>query len=847
MIQPPPARRPRSLLPYLAILGVAVVFFAPFLFQGKIFLAADTLFQFYPWRSPGRPEIVPHNRLITDPVNASYPGLYNRQLKEGVLRSWNPYIMTGIPMTAVTAMSGAPGRYLPPRMLLHRFLPAPTAEMIVLIAYVLCMGFSMYLYLREVGAAPAGALFGAVAWMFNGCAMVWLEFVSVAATAAFLPFLFLAMERYHGTRRLAAASGGALVLGLIGLMGQLQYIIYTALMMVFYLLFLLVRTWREGGGRREAALLVGCFALTALGGVMISAVELLPVADLMSHSGRISRSFGFQQFFDTLSRVPWRYFVTLVFPDFFGSPPLGLNVIPSLPTQEYMNYNELCLYMGVPTAVILVAGLAAPKNPAARFHLALTVILALMLAGTVVYYPFFALFPGMNKMNPSRLIFLFSFSFAASAGLFLGNLGDLSKKRKVLCLILIASLAVLALAVGLTASTAGSVLVFSREAVATRGVQAQNLLGALRSASSAVIAKPLVILGCSAVLVTALVLSSRRTVALAASAGLVALLGYDLITFGWGYNTLVERRQIYPTTPGIAFLLKQPRPFRVVLDGQRGLFVNSFMPFGIEEVGGYSSFYPARANQLLSFVDYGPQALQGVAFDRWVIIKNVLSPVLEMMNVRYLVTAPTIKLEHPGYRLAYRGEVAIYENLRAMPRAYAVHRYRVERDPAAILRQLTPGNLDPRREVLLEKEPGSVFLSGTAGPGRPPEVVVAGYEDDRISVDADLAANGWLVVSNTFHPGWRAVVDGRPAGVQRANGNFCAVPLEAGKHRVELSFVSISRRWGLAFTLAGLACAAAGLVFFTRGNVDLPAEAGKKSDREGAPPGREEPRKEKLE
>ena len=106
--------------------------------------------------------------------------------------------MTGIPMTAITSMSGAPGRYLPPRMLLHRLFPAPTAEMIMLFAYVLCMGFSMYLYLREVGAAAAGALFGAVAWMFNGCAMVWLEFVSLAATAAFFPLLLLAMERYRG-------------------------------------------------------------------------------------------------------------------------------------------------------------------------------------------------------------------------------------------------------------------------------------------------------------------------------------------------------------------------------------------------------------------------------------------------------------------------------------------------------------------------------------------------------------------------------------------------------------------------------------------------------------------------
>ena len=60
---------------------------------------------------------------------------------------------------------------------------------------------------------------------------------------------------------------------------------------------------------------------------------------------------------------------------------------------------------------------------------------------------------------------------------------------------------------------------------------------------------------------------------------------------------------------------------------------------------------------------------------------------------------------------------------------------------------------------------------------------------------------GWLVLSEIFYPGWRATIDGSPANVYRANYLFRAIPLPAGPHRIELSFMPDSFLVGATISL----------------------------------------------
>lgn len=795
-------RLDRPWLPYAVILAAAIILFAPFFLNGKIFLAADTLSVFSPWRQFAPPGFSPHNMLITDPVNANYAGPYNDQLSAGGLSRWKPHIFTGLPATSLTDMSGGAGRFNPIKLLLHRFLRTPIAFMLSLFLHVLLMGVTMNLYLDSIGAGRRGALFGALAYMLNGYGLVWLEFESVAVTAALLPLLFFVMERFLGPRPRLWAFVGAGVMGLIAVMGMLQYLMYIALLMGCYLLFLLYRAWDRDTGWRPLRDVVVCFAVTAVGGMLIAGIEFLPNIDLIGNSSRIARNFSFPGLFDTLSRITPRYLLTLLFPDFFGSPVLGFNAIPSLPAQEYMNYNELCIYMGVPALLAFLACLVAPQDRFSRFHAGMALLFGSFLMGAWTYYPVFRLFPGMDRMNPTRLTFIASFSFAAAAAFGIRGLESATKTRRTVLLAVTGLFAAAALAIALAAGSPGFTAWVNREM--RGGAPMLQALAGLRSLGAPIILRPLLLALGAAALVAGTLVLRRQAARLACFALLLALLGYDLVSFGWRYNTTVDEKQIYPSTPAIAFLQRQMRPFRVMQHRQGGLWVNSLMPYGIEEIGGYGSFYPARANDLLSFIEYGQNYFRGARFDRWVTFGNPDAPLFDLLNVKYVLTAPGIELFDPKLKLVFRGDLAIYENTRALPRAFAVHRHVVRRDAREVLSYMGSPAFDMRGEVVLEEEPPAAFLSGVAAPARPPAVTIDRYEDDREELTVDLAANGWVVTSDAWYPGWKARVDGREAPIARADCNFRAVAVPAGRHTVSFSFepAFIARGWGL--TAAGL-------------------------------------------
>jgi len=69
---------------------------------------------------------------------------------------------------------------------------------------------------------------------------------------------------------------------------------------------------------------------------------------------------------------------------------------------------------------------------------------------------------------------------------------------------------------------------------------------------------------------------------------------------------------------------------------------------------------------------------------------------------------------------------------------------------------------------------------------------------------------GYLVLTDTFYPGWQATVDGEPAEILPADHAFRAVSLEAGEHTIRFEYRPLSFRVGAWVSLgAGLLLAAA--------------------------------------
>ncbi len=155
------------------------------------------------------------------------------------------------------------------------------------------------------------------------------------------------------------------------------------------------------------------------------------------------------------------------------------------------------------------------------------------------------------------------------------------------------------------------------------------------------------------------------------------------------------------------------------------------------------------------------------------------------------------------YALVYRdANAVIYENRSSFPRVFVVPEALYVPDGPAALARLTDGPFDPTRQVVLE-QPGTVTSppAGQSAAGRAELTVDDGH---RIFVQASLATGGYLVLADTFYPGWRAYVDGQEVEVLRANYLFRAVAVPGGEHEIRFVFEPPSFRLGAAISAAGL-------------------------------------------
>jgi hypothetical protein len=181
------------------------------------------------------------------------------------------------------------------------------------------------------------------------------------------------------------------------------------------------------------------------------------------------------------------------------------------------------------------------------------------------------------------------------------------------------------------------------------------------------------------------------------------------------------------------------------------------------------------------------------------------SPLLDLMGVRYLLFSPEYRGPDPPadrFELSASGPGdvwRIYRRRGPLGRAFVVHGSEVHAERSALEARRRDPAFDWRSTVLLDR--GPVRPPAAAAPGE--EVEVVEHAPNRVRLRARLAAEGFVVLADTWFPGWRVRVGGRPAEALEAYGAFRAVPLPAGEHLVEFRYLPASFLAGVA--LAGAA------------------------------------------
>jgi hypothetical protein len=88
--------------------------------------------------------------------------------------------------------------------------------------------------------------------------------------------------------------------------------------------------------------------------------------------------------------------------------------------------------------------------------------------------------------------------------------------------------------------------------------------------------------------------------------------------------------------------------------------------------------------------------------------------------------------------------------------------------------------------------------------GSPGGTTVREYTPGHIVVDVDAARPALLVVAESYYPGWKATLDGRPVDVFRANYLSQGVVVPQGTHTVELDYEPDSFRYGAIVSVLSL-------------------------------------------
>lgn len=705
---------------------------------------------------------------------------------------WDNKILSGVPLLA----SYQAGAFYPFNVFYFFLSDAYAFSFVVVSQTVLSLIF-MFLYLKQLRLSRLAAIWGSLVFSFSAFAMVWSQWGTVVHAGLYLPLALYFLEKYENSRKVRFLAAVPFLIACSIFAGHPQISIYLIIFTFLYLFgrFFLINGTSWEKVKKEIGNLF--FPLLAVFfGLLISSVQLLPSVELYLNSFRESESYISEGNFGIL---PWRRLIAFVAPDFFGNPT----------TANYWaewNYQETAFYLGVvPLVFILIAlvrGLG--KRGTGRHNFlylgAFFVLLLFIFDSPLAKLPYLFKFPFLSQSYASRGIYLLTFVAAVLTALGLNSYFKKELDKKELAFLTLLGLVWLAFVWGVKNSWEVLGFLFAGKE-GSRLVAWRNLI------------LPTAILGGSIFILWIRKLFVPKKFHFLVYFGLLFLLLFDLYRFSAKYLPFVKKDLVFPETAIISFLQRQEGCFRIMTESDNIFPSNSWAYYGLESASGYNPLYPERYARLISLINTASWS----NVSRYGIIRNLNSPLVDLLNVRYLVVLKTDdygRVSEEG-RIAYYlrdskfvpvhedKSLAVLENPTVLPRSFLSSAVVEEKDDSSVAELLTSEDFVGSRKIILEENPPS--LGSSSLEECDDKVEYRKYTPNHQELLVTSCGNKMLFVSENYYPGWTAYLDNKKVKIYRANYSFRAVAVPAGVHEIRFVFFPASFKIGIALSVLGTA------------------------------------------
>jgi len=734
-----------------------------YLYAGLIFITGAVVI-FWPWLSGA----------VTIPWDAkaqaySQLAFLARSIAGGDSPFWTPNVFTGHPQIADPQSQ----IFSPPFLLLALFNSEPSFRAADAVPFVMLVlaGLALIAFFKDRGWHAAGALVAAFAFSFGGSNAWRLQHVGEVISLCWFAITLFFLARGLARRCILSGFVSGLCAGFMVLGRDQIAMLCVFILAVYAVAQVMTRDWRSAVKERMPVLSAGF-----IGGTLVVAIPLALTLALADQSNRPEISLegaigGSLPPFSLLSAVVANlYGVDGPLQNFWGPPASHVWGESNLALARNMG----AIYFGALPLAALAGALFALGQKGIRLFAALIIVMALYAVGK--YTPFFAMIYGVPGVDLYRRPADATFPLAALLAICGGyGVHVLLRTRAKFCWV-----SALTLTIALFAACIAVAMWKERVAQATMPLMmgAASLVAALillallpRIMQRA----PLIALCAIGVVMTAdLAINNKPN----ESTGLPPA-DYDVLRFGSENETLaVIRRELAEN--------KAPdRRDRVELAAIDYNWPNAGLVHGFDHDLGFN---PIRMKLYADATNAQDQIAVPDQRTFSPLYAGFRSPLADLMGVRLILSRYPLERMDPQFNPAdfiSRGQTQdayIWENPRALPRVMMVGSAQAADFDAMIKNGQWP-QIDFTQTVLLSASDIKDQRQRPKGTAR-----LVSYRNTIIDVEVTSSEGGYLILSDQWHPWWRAEIDGKNAPILRANVMFRAVSVDAGTHRIRFSF-----------------------------------------------------------